>query len=184
MKTSSLFATISACALLFCAACDNHDDHHNGPEFETENDEIVDGRIVDDDAMNFLGISTVVNPDGTTFVDENALFSIVGEGFPTKFNPATELTVYMRRVRFAAAMPGIDMRIYNLLYTAGTGPRLTFTSAGPLVPQASIAGTPWTDYEKYAVTNLDGAIDNVRCSVAFVCMGAYHVKFEGRLLDD
>lgn len=171
-------------ALAVCVACDSHDDHHNGPEFETVNDEIVDGRIVDDDAMNFLGISTVTNPDGTTFVDDNALFSIVGEGFPSKVNPATALTVYMRRVRFAAAMPGIDMRMYNLPYIADTGPRLTFTATGPLTPQASIAGTPWTDYEKYAVTNLDGAIDNVRCSVEFVCMGTYRVKFEGRLLDD
>lgn len=179
MKKLFLFAL----ALAVCAACDDND-RPDGPDFETVNDEIVDGRIVDDDAMDFLGISTVTNPDGTTFVDKNALFSIVGEGRPTEFNPATALTVYMRRVRFAAAMPGIDMRLYDLPYTAGTGANLTFASAGPLVPQASFAGTPWTDYEEYAVTNLDGAIDNVRCSVAFVCMGAYHVKFEGRLLDD
>lgn len=180
MKKFFLFAWVLAA----CVACDSHDDHHNGPEFETVNDEIVDGRIVNDDAMDFLGISTVTNPDGTTFVDDNAVFSIVGEGHPTVFNPATALTVYMRRVRFAAAMPGIDMRLYNLPYTAGTGANLTFVDAGPLTPQANIAATGWTDYERYAITNLDGAIANVRCRVEFDCMGTYHVKFEGRLLDD
>lgn len=182
MKTRALFATISACALLFCAACDDND--NNGPDFETVNDEIVDGQIVDDDAMLFLGTSTVTNPDGTTFVDENARFSIVGEGYPTEFNPATALTVYMRGVRFAATMPGILMRLYNLPYTAGTGPNLTFADAGPLTPQANIATTGWTDYGRYAITNLDGAIANVLCRVEFDCMGTYHVKFEGRLLDD
>lgn len=179
MKQLFLFAL----ALAVCAACDDND-RPDGPEYETVNDEIVDGRIVDDDPMDFLGISTVTNPDGTTFVDENAVFSIVGEGFPSKVNPATALTVYMRRVRFAAAMPGIDMRLYNRPYTAGTGPNLTFTAAGPLTPQANIANTGWADYEKYAITNLDGAVANVRCRVEFDCMGTYHVKFEGRLLDD
>lgn len=179
MKKLLLFAL----ALAVCAACDDND-RPDGPEFETVNDEIVDGRIVDDDAMDFLGTSTVTNPDGTTFVDDNAVFSIVGEGRPTVFNPATALTVYMRGVRFAAAMPGIPMRLYNLPYAAGTGPNLTFADAGPLTPQANIAATGWTDYERYAITNLDGAIANVRCRVEFDCMGTYHVKFEGRLLDD
>ncbi|MDE6864724.1 MAG: hypothetical protein K2I97_00655, partial [Alistipes sp.] len=171
MNTRALFATVSACALLFCAACDAND-RPDGPEFETVNDEIVDGRIVDDDAMNFLGTSTVTDLDGSTFVDNNALFSIVGEGYPSKLNPATALTVYMR-VRFAAAMPGIDMRLYPLPYTPGTGPRLTFADAGPLTPQANIAATGWTDYERYAITNLDGAIANVQCRVEFDCMGTY-----------
>ena len=187
MNTRALFATVSACALLFCAACDDND-RPDGPEFETVNDDIVDGRIVDDDAMDFLGISTVTNPDGTTFDDDNAVFSIVGEGRPTVFNPATALTVYMRGVRFAAGMPvGINMRLYHLPYIPGMGPNLTFTAAGPLTPQANIAGTGYTDFNKYTVTNLDGAIDNVRCRVEFDCFDGkktYHVKFEGRLLDD
>ena len=172
-----------ALALAVCAACDDND-RPDGPEFETVNDEIVDGRIVDDDAMDFLGTSTVTNPDGPTFVDENARFSIVGEGRPTVFNPATALTVYMHGVRFAATMPGIEMRLNNLPYTPGTGPNLTFVDAGPFTPQANIANTGWLDYEKYAITNLDGTIANVQCRVEFDCMDTYHVKFEGRLLDD
>lgn len=179
MKKLLLFAFLLAA----CVACDDND--NNGPEFETENDEIVNGQIVDDDAMVFLGTSTVTNPDGTTFVDENARFIIVGDGLPSIVAPATTLTVYMRQVRFAAAMPGIEMRMRDLGYTPGiTGPNLTFANAGPIVPQASIAGTPWADYEKYAITDLDGAIANVNCRISFTCMGAFRVVFEGRMLDD
>lgn len=182
MKTNSLFATISACALLFCAACDDND--NNGPDFETVNDEIVNGQIVDDDAMLFLGTSTVTAPDGTAFTDEQARISIFGDGRPTLVAPATTLTVQMHGTRFAAAMPALEMQLPALAYTPGTGPRLTFTAAGPLVPQAYINGTGWTDQANYPITDLAGAIDNVRCTLAFTCMGSHRVEFEGRMLDD
>lgn len=177
MKKLLLFSLLLAA----CAACDDND--NNGPEFETRNDEIVNGQIVDDDEMVFLGTSTVTNPDGTTFVDENARFIIVGDGLPSIVAPAATLTVYMHQVRFAAAMPGIEMRMRELAYTPGSGPNLTFAAAGPIIPQASLAGTPWNDYKKYAITGLDGAINDVRCRIEFVCMGTFRVKFEGHLLD-
>lgn len=176
MKKFFLFAL----ALAACIACDDND---NGPDFENNNDEIVGGKIVDDDPMEFLGTSTVTNPDGTTFVDEYARFDIVGDGYPTPLAPATTLTVYMRQMRFAGAMPALEMRINTLPYTPGVGPNLTFKNDGPLTPQAYIAGAGWTDYAKYPITALDGAIMNVNCRISFTCMGTYQVVFEGRLLD-
>ena len=119
MKKFFLFAL----ALTIFAAC--NDDNDNGPDFETVNDEIVNGQIVDDDEMLFLGTSIVTNPDGTTF-----------------------------------------------------------TAAGPLTPQAYINGTGWTPQAKYPITDLNGSIDNVFCTLTFTCMGSFRVQFTGRMLDD
>lgn len=178
MKKFFLFAL----ALTVFAAC--NDDNDNGPDFETVNDEIVNGQIVDDDPMIFLGTSTVTAPDGSTFTDEQARFSIFGN-FPTTIAPAaTSLSIYMHRTRFAANMPALEMRLLNLDYIPGAGPRLMFTAAGPLVPQAYINGTGWTDQENRPITDLNGSIDNVRCTLTFTCMGALQVKFEGRMLDE
>ncbi len=176
MKKIFLFALM----LATCVACDDND---KGPDYEDRNDEIVNGRIVDDDPMEFLGTMTVTNPDGTTFVNETARFDIVGDGYPTLLAPATTLTVYMHRMSFAAAMPALEMRINTLTYTPGVGPNLTFTTAGPVVPQAYIAGTGWTDQANYPITGLNGAINNVLCTLEFTCMGTHRVKFEGRMID-
>lgn len=176
MKKFFLFALM----LATCAACDDND---NGPDFENDNDEIVNGKIVDDDPMEFLGTMTVTNPDGTTFVDEIARLDIIGDGHPTPSAPATTLTVYLRRMRFAAAMPALDMRINSLTYTPGVGPNLTFATAGPVVPQAYIVGAGWTDQANYPITTLNGAVNNVQCTLEFTCMGTHRVKFEGRMLD-
>lgn len=177
MKKFLLFALM----LATCVACGDND---NGPEFDDDNDEIVDGKIVDDDPMEFRGTMTVTDPDGTTFVNETARFDIVGDGFPTLLAPATTLTVYMRQMRFAAAMPvQLDMRINTLTYTPGAGPNLTFATAGPVVPQAYIAGVGWSDQENRPITGLNGAINNTRCTLEFTCMDAYRVKFEGQKLD-
>ncbi len=176
MKKFFLFALM----LATCVACDDND---NGPEFENVNDEIVNGRIVDDDPMEFLGTSTVTNPDGTTFVDENARLDIVGDGRPTLLAPATTLSIYMHQMRFAAAMPALEMRINTLIYTPGKGPNLTFTTAGPLTPEAYIAGAGWTDQTNYPITGLKGAINNVQCTLEFTCMGTHRVTFVGQMLD-
>lgn len=176
MKKIFLFALMLAA----CVACDDND---NGSDFEDVNDEIVNGKIVDGDPMEFLGTTTVTNPDETTFVDENARLDIVGDGYPTPLAPATTLTVYMHGMRFAAAMPALEMRINTLTYTPGVGPNLTFTTAGPVVPQAYIAGAGWTDQANYPITVLNGAVNNVRCTFEFTCMGSHRVKFEGQMLD-
>ncbi len=176
MKKIFLFALM----LATCVACDDND---NGPEFDNDNDEIVNGKIVDDDPMEFLGTMTVTNPDGTTFVNERARFDIVGDGYPTLLAPATTLTVYMRQMRFAAAMPALEMRINTLAYTPGVGPNLTFATAGPVVPQAYIAGAGWTDQAGFPITGLNGAINNIRCTLEFTCMGTHRVKFEGQMID-
>ncbi len=176
MKKFFLFALMLAA----CVACD---DNNNGPDYEDHNDNILNGAIVDRDPMVFLGTSTVTNPDGTTFVEKDARFSIVGN-FPTLIAPsATSLSLYMHQVRFAEAMPGLEMRILDLSYT-GAGSSLTFKNDGPLTPQAYIAGADWTDYAKYPITALDGSIVNVNCRIAFTCMGSHQVVFEGRMLDD
>ncbi len=177
MKKIFLFALM----LATCVACDDND---NGPDYEDRNDEIVNGVIVDRDPMVFLGTSTVTAPDGTSFVEKNALFSILGN-FPSLIAPsATSLSLYMHGVRFAEAMPGLEMRIVDLDYIPGAGSSLTFKNDGPLTPQANIANTVWNDYEKYPITALDGAIVNVNCRIRFTCMGSHQVVFEGRLLDD
>ncbi len=178
MKKIFLFALM----LATCVACDDND---NGPDYEDRNDEIVNGRIVDDDPMEFLGTMTVTNPDGTTFVNETARFDIVGDEYPTPLAPATTLTVYMRQMRFAAAMPALEMRINALTYTPGVGPNLTFATAGPVVPQAYIAGAGagWTNQANYPITDLNGAINNVQCTLEFTCMSTHRVKFEGRMID-
>ncbi len=176
MKKIFLFALM----LATCVACDDND---NGPEFENNNDEIVNGKIVDDDPMEFLGTMTVTNPDGTTFVNETARFDIMGDGRPTLLAPATTLSIYMRQMRFAAAMPALEMRINTLTYTPGVGPNLTFATAGPVVPQAYIAGAGWTDQANFPITGLNGAINNVRCTLEFTCMGTHRVKFEGQMID-
>ncbi len=178
MKKFFLFAL----ALTIFAAC--NDDNDNGPDFETVNDEIVNGQIVDDDEMLFLGTSIVTNPDGTTFTDEYARISIFGDNRPTLITPATTLTLRMHGARFAANMPALEMQLPNLGYTPGVGPRLTFTAAGPLTPQAYINGTGWTPQAKYPITDLNGSIDNVFCTLTCTCMGSFRVQFTGRMLDD
>ncbi len=149
--------------------CSSDDDH---VEPSVKNPSIVDG-VVNDIPMLFVGTSVSTSPEGETFTDTAASFEIVADDHGT-------LTLYMHGPRFAAAMPGVEMRILNLEYT-GSGTSVGF-SAESAVPEAQITGVEgWQPFERFTVTALEGRVKDSHCMLTFGCIG-YRATFEGRLV--
>lgn len=94
----------------------------------------------------------------------------------------------MHKTRFAADMPGVEMRIPNVPYTPTGDKSLTF-SLDEVIPEAERpnavgGGATYVPVERYVITQLAGSIDNTLCRVEFTCAGIYHVVFEGSLIGE
>ena len=92
----------------------------------------------------------------------------------------------MHKTRFAAGMPGVEMRLRTVPY-APTGDKSLAFDVAELVPEALRAnetggGSSYQPVERYRITDLEGRIDGVTCRVAFTCAGIYRVVYEGRLI--
>ena len=174
MKKIFLFAF----ALLACAACSDDD----SLRFAGENTKIENGQLTGSN-MHFLGTSTATAAGGTTFTDDEALFEFAGT--------TQKLVLYMQGTRFAAAMPALRMRLYDVPYT-GQGNSVAF-SLDEIVPQVYLpnevgGGYSYQPIASYKLTEVSGSIDGIECRVAFSCdvprLGAYRVEYVGKLLEN
>lgn len=160
------------------AAC-NVDDKTGLPNnyvYLKENTLIVDGKLQGSN-LHFYGTSTVTDDKGGTFVDKGAYFEFAG---------LHEFTLYMHKTRFAAGMPGVEMRLSDVPYTAAGDRGIAF-EVERIIPEALPPNTMWGNagqfpVAKYEITDLDGTIDNLACRVSFTCAGIYRVVFEGSLI--
>ncbi len=155
-------------ALFAMAACGS-DDNDTAPM--NDNPSINDGVMTG--SMNFYGVSRSTSPEGETFTDEGVHFEFVASA-------ADKVTLYMHATRFAAAMPGIEMRLTDLPYE-GEDKRLS-VNVDSVVPEADITGE-YLPYERFAITGFKCNVESVWCKVEFDCIG-YEVVFEGRLVLD
>lgn len=166
------------CLLLAFAACTAcNDDDNDTIRFATENDGIENGYLQGIN-LQFYGTSTVTDRNDQPFTDDEAWFEFAGG--PESF------TLYMHKTRFAAGMPGVEMRLRTVPY-APTGDKSLAFAVAELVPEALRAnetggGSSYQPVERYRITDLEGRIDGVTCRVAFTCAGIYRVVYEGRLI--
>ena len=95
-------------------------------------------------------------------------------------------SLYMHKTRFAANMPGVEMRLQTVTYTPKGDKSLNFVRE-EIIPSAlkennEGGGSSYQPVERYKITNLTGAIDGVDCRVSFTCAGVFQVIYEGRLI--
>lgn len=175
MQKFFLFA-LALCAL---SACNGNDS--DPVRFAAENTAVVDGSLTGTN-LHFLGTSVAAAADGTAYTDNSARFEFAGG--------SGKLALYMHGTRFAAAMPALRMRLYDVPYTPGEGASLSF--ALPTIvpdvylPNAVGGGYSYQPLPAYTLTDVEGSIDGIDCRVAFSCnvprLGAYRVEYQGKLL--
>ena len=102
-----LFLLFAAAAF---AAC-NDDDGEPKVRYATTNDGIENGYLQGAN-LHFYGTSTVTDAKGKTFTDPEAWFEFAGG--PESFS------LYMHKTRFAANMPGVEMRLQTVTYASTT----------------------------------------------------------------
>lgn len=168
-----------AFATLALTAC--NDDSDGAPRFAAENTRIEDGSLTGSN-MHFLGTATATSADGAAYVDRQAEFEFAG---------LDSFTLYMHRTRFAAAMPALEMRLFDQPYIPGTGAAFSFALPS-VVPQVNLpnqvgGGYTWTSLKAYTLTEVAGSVEGTVCRVAFSCdvpkLGVYRVEYEGHLLE-
>lgn len=162
------------------ASCD--DNEASKVQYAAENTSIVNG-VFTSDNMHFYGTATVTDSEGNTYIDPEAWFEFAGD--------SETLVLYMHQTRFAATMPGLDMRIYQFAYTPGEGASLSYT-IDSIVPEVRLpnetgGGYSYQPMPSYTLSEVEGLIDNTLCRVAFTCtvprLGTYRMVYEGRLLE-
>ena len=168
-----LFLLFAAAAF---AAC-NDDDGEPKVRYATTNDGIENGYLQGAN-LHFYGTSTVTDAKGETFTDPEAWFEFAGG--PESFS------LYMHKTRFAANMPGVEMRLQTVTYTPESDKSLGFAKE-EIIPyalkeNATGGGSGYQPVAKYVITDLEGSIDNLKCHVSFTCAGVYKVEYEGRLI--
>ncbi|MDE6507950.1 MAG: hypothetical protein K2L04_05765 [Alistipes sp.] len=170
---------LSAAAVLALTACNDNDS--DAPRFAAENTLIENGSLTGTN-LHFLGTATSVSADGLSFTDGSARFEFAG---------LDDFTLYMHNTRFAAAMPALKMRLYDILYTPGEGAALSFALES-IVPDVYLrnavgGGFSYQPMPAYTLTEVEGAIEGIGCRVAFSCnvpgKGLYRVTYEGKLLE-
>lgn len=117
-----LFLLFAAAAF---AAC-NDDDGEPKVRYATTNDGIENGYLQGAN-LHFYGTSTVTDAKGKTFTDPEAWFEFAGG--PESFS------LYMHKTRFAANMPGVEMRLQTVTYTPKGDKSLNFVRE-EIIPSA------------------------------------------------
>lgn len=172
-----LFLLVAAATF---ASCD--DDDATKIQYASENTAIVNG-VFTSENMHFYGTATVTDSEGGTYTNPEAWFEFAGS--------SETLVLDMHQTRIAAAMPALDMRIHQFTYTPGEGASLTF-EVEDIIPQLRLPNQEGSGYSyqpmpSYALSDIEGSIDNTLCRVAFTCtvprLGTYRVEYEGRLLE-
>lgn len=172
-----LFLLLAAAAFASC-----NDDGTTKIKYASENTAIVNG-VFTSDNMHFYGTATVTDSEGGTYSDPEAWFEFAGS--------SETLVLYMHQTRFAAAMPALDMRIYQFAYTPGEGASLSFEVEN-IIPQVRLpnevgGGYSYQPMPSYTLSDVEGSIDNTLCRVAFTCtvprLGTYRMEYEGLLLE-
>ena len=167
-----LFLLFAAAAF---AAC--NDDDSPKIRYAPTNDGIENGYLQGVN-MHFYGTSTVTDAREQTFTDNEAWFEFAGG--------AENFSLYMHKTRFAANMPGVEMRLQSVAYTPEGDKSIGF-EAEEIIPYArkeneTGGGSSYQPVERYKITDLKGSIDDVDCRISFTCAGVYKVTYEGRLI--
>lgn len=167
------FLLFAAVAFIAC----NDDDDTVKVRYASTNDGIENGYLQGIN-LHFYGTSTVTDAKGGTFTDNEAWFEFAGD--------SKDFALYMHKTRFAANMPGIEMRLYTVPYTPTGNKSLSFAE-DEIIPQArkdneTGGGSSYQPVERYKITDLEGSIDNIDCRVSFTCAGIYKVTYEGKLI--
>lgn len=138
------------CATVLLASC--------GDIFE----EIVEAG--DDQGAIYVGDIVVDQNDGTQYVKEDVEVGYL-------LNDDGTLTILMKKVKFASAMPAINMEVPGVTVSGNSG-AMTLTGDG-IVPIA-MGG----EFKKFTITNLVGAISAENFDLSFTC-GDYPVTYSG-----
>lgn len=170
-----LFLLLLATAAL--AACN---DDPEKIHYASTNEGIENGKLTGKN-MHFYGRAVVTADDGSEYIDEEAYFEFAGG----QSGDGQYITVYMHKTRFAAQMPALEMRIYHTPYT-GSGMSVSF-SAASIVPEVLLsANNRWQPLSSYTLTDMEGLIDDVQCTLSFTCtvpkLGTYRMQYEGKLV--
>ena len=170
-----LLILLLAAPLLFAACSDDDLDFITNPpvageDYADTNTRIENGRIVGE--MSFRGSYDVSDKNGMAYNNPMAEFAVKpsGEG----------LAVYMNGVKFAQAMPALDIRMTDIEYM-GEGLRVEF-AAGKIIPDAFIKAAGWQPFDKYPMTEVRGSIDGITLRIEMKCMGVYTILYAGKLL--
>lgn len=175
-----LFLLLCLCTLgLLGTSCEN--DETPKVHYASSNGSIVNGLFTGDN-MHFSGTATVTDANGNSFSDEEAWFEFAGD--------QSYLVLYMHATRFAAAMPALEMRVRPLPYTPGEGASLAFTVEQVVpevrLPNAEGGGYSYRPMPSYALTEVEGSIEDVNCRLGFTCtipnMGTFRMEYTGRLI--
>ena len=149
------------------AACDK-EDGTSKIRYASENTSISDGFFTSDN-MHFYGTATVTDSEGGTYTDPEAWFEFAGD--------RETLALYMHQTRFAAAMPALaslSFEVENII------PQVR-------LPNEVGGGYSYQPMPSYALSDIEGSVDNTLCRVAFTCtvprLGTYRMEYEGRLLE-
>ncbi|WP_418981771.1 hypothetical protein [Alistipes sp.] len=176
-----------AFAATLTVACDDNEAEEievlpYGYAYAEVNNAVSGGKVTAN--MLFFGLSTVTTVStGSVFPDDTALFEI---------EPAADgkLYLYMHATRFAVGMPAVEMRIPQIDYaTQGAGAKFTLSLAEINPENYNEDAHAWQSNSNFKITDLQGTVDNLNCSVTFTCtrkMGtksvAFAVVYSGRLL--
>ncbi len=169
MKKILTFA-FAALALVAFTACNDSDD--TAISYPTDNPYIENG-MFEGDNMHFYGKLQSTSAAGEVFATDGVHFEFAG-------GTDGKAVLYMHATQFAAAMPGIEMRLKHIEYT-GEGKKLTFSTES-IVPEANLSGNlgDYKPFDRFTISNFAGTVDNISCKINFSCIG-YIVNFEGRL---
>lgn len=160
------------------AACDDDEQIR----FASSNTALENGSLTGTN-MIFYGRAVATAADGSVYTNKAARFEFAGGG--------EDFALYMHQMRFTAALPALEMRLYTIPYTPGQGAALTFSaeSAVPevLLPNQTGGGHSYQPAPDYPLTQIEGSIDDILCHVSFSCdvsqKGLYRVEYEGKLLE-
>lgn len=179
---TTLRTILAALAALTALAACNDNDKAPAPDnglpagyvWAGSNDALsADGRV--NGSMLFFGRAEVETlSSGERYVDQKARFELL-PGDAQSLEQQQLLALLMHETRFAAAMPALEMEAPDIAYSPATGG--IDLAAERIVPR--IAGTP---YERYALTEIGGAVRGVEFTLTFVCAATYRVVYTGRLI--
>lgn len=142
--------------------------------YATVNKWVGDGHLINN--ISFYGSSTVETIGTmTSYTDKKAHFELTGE------SGAGTSILYMHATKFAAMMPGVEMRIPALAFT-GSGKVVTATKDS-VNPENQNSANAWVENTKYTITALTATVNDLTLKATFTVAGRYKVTYEGRLVE-
>lgn len=152
MKLINYFAC-AICAISMLAACEND---NNEPQPAPQPEEPTPG--------SYSGTMNVDQNDGTVFTKQEQIISF-------EVSDSGVMDILMSKVKFAEAMPSLDITIPDVAYTV--------TEAGYTLADDNIIPIAMgNEFPQFTITGLEGTISADELIVSFNC-GPYPVEYSG-----